>query len=310
MDAAPSPPPPPPVGLKARFMGIFSFVKGIFTYLSEHDWMLYAAGLSFYAIISMSPFIILAVAVGGFFFGSDVAQNELYEVISREAGQQSAELVLGFAEGAKNLTTISIASAISFVLLIWSSTALLTHIRSALHATWEIIPRDDPETTIWQTIFTWLRQRLFAALATLIFGALFIALVATRLILTFVEDGYTQLWNIAFWVWDIIDITIAIVFITLFTRVIFHILPDRRLSGWAPWIGSLLVALLALLGRTGLTSYLSVGTVDSAYGAAGTLVVLMGSAFYMAMIFMFGARFTFVLARVMNQNSDPTHLST
>jgi|GEM_PF-1505598 len=274
----------------------FDFVKDIIEYLGDHDWGIYSAGLAFYALLALTPFVILAVVLGGAVFGSELAQSGLHNAIMSEAGPQVADLVVSFAEGAADLTSLSIASVFAFVLLIWSSTNLLTQVRNGLHEMFGIDPPAESQGGIGKAVVKFLRYRLFAAFGTIAFGTLFIALLGTRLALSLVEKGSAELLDVPFWVWDIADIVVALGFITVAVRVVYWLLPDRRPVGLAPWIGGLVTAILLVLGRTGVAIYLSVGSVGTAYGAAGALVVFLGWAYWSAYVFLLGARVTWVLA--------------
>lgn len=274
----------------------YHFVEGIIDYLSDHDWNLYSAGLAFYALIALTPLVILAVVVGGAVFGTALAQAELHATIMAEAGPQVADLVVSFATGASDLGSMSIASVIAFVLLVWSSTSLLTRLRSAVHEMFGIEPPALTSGAFRRGIVKFLRYRLFAVLGTAAFGIMFIALLGTRLALSLLEEGSSELLEVPLWVWEVLDIVVAVVFITVLVRLVFWLLPDRRPVGRAPWIGGLVTAILLVLGRTGVAVYLSIGSVASAYGAAGTLVVFLGWAFWSAWVFLLGARLTWVLA--------------
>ncbi len=274
----------------------FEFIKGVITYLGDNDWSIYSAGLSFYALLALTPFVILAVVIGGSVFGSELAQQELRFAIMAEAGPQVADMVVGFASGAADLTSVSVASVFAFVLLIWSSTNLLTQVRSGLHRMFGIVPPLESEGGIGTSILKFLRYRLFAALGTIAFGTLFIALLGTRIALSVIEEKTSTFLELPLWVWDIGDIVVALIFITVAVRLIYWLLPDRRPTGLAPWIGGFITAILLVLGRTGVAVYLSVGPVSSAYGAAAALVVFLGWAYWSAYVFLLGARVTWVLA--------------
>ena len=274
----------------------FNFMKAIVEFLSDNNWGLYAAGLAFYALVSMTPFVLLAVALGGLVFDTDLAKAELASAVAREAGPQVAELVVGFAEGAADVLSLSVASIVGVVVLLWSSTNLFTQVRSALHVMWSLKKTATAGGSVWRSVLEFLRQRGVAALGTLIFGALFIALLASRVILTAVSARTNEILALPVWVWDVVDIAVAVVFMTLLVRAVFRVIPDLSPGGWAPWIGALVTACLIVVGRTGVAVYLSVGSVDSAYGAAGTLVVFLGWAYFCAWVFLFGARLTHSLA--------------
>lgn len=292
-------------GLKAILEKPFNAVKDVFEYLGDHDWGLYSAGLSFYALISLTPFVVLAVIVGGAVFGTERATAELYAAVMSEAGPQVASLVVGFAAGARDATSLSLASVFGLVILLWSSTNLFTQVRSSLHEMWGIDPPASRPGGIGGAIVRFFRYRLFAALGTLVFGALFLALLAMRVALSLVEERAGDFLDVPFWVWDIAEVVTAVIFITLFVRIVYRLLPDRSPRGLGPWIGALLTGLLLILGRTGVATYLTVGNVSSAYGATGALVIFLGWAYWSSYVFLLGARVTYVLAHHWGRWPEP-----
>ena len=109
-------------------------VVSVAKYMVQRDASLLAAGLAFFAMISLAPFIVLAVAMGGWIFGREAAQGELHARIASEVGAQVADFVVGLAKNAADAESLSIATIIGLVLLLWSSTRLFMEVRRALHA--------------------------------------------------------------------------------------------------------------------------------------------------------------------------------
>lgn len=282
--------------LRRGLAAAFGFMKGIVEYLSDHDWSLYAAGLAFYGLISLTPFVVLAVAVGGAVFGDELARSELHHSLEASAGLPVADLVAGFARDAGDVLSLSLASLFAVIVLLWSSTNLFTQVRSALHEVWGIEPPEKTTGGLRGAIRRFFRYRLFAAVGTFVVGAMFLALLAIRVGLDFVEATSADFLTVPFWVWDVVEVGVSLAFVTVFVRIVYRLLPDMSPPGKAPWIGAFVTAVLLVLGRTGLAVYLSVGTVGSAYGTAAALVVFLGWAYWSALSFLFGARLAFVLA--------------
>lgn len=63
------------------------------------------------------------------------------------------------------------------------------------------------------------------------------------------------------------------------------------------WLGALATAILFTVGQVLIGWYLGRGTVSSAYGAAGSLAVLLIWIFYSMQIILIGAEFTQVYTR-------------
>jgi membrane protein len=85
-------------------------------------------------------------------------------------------------------------------------------------------------------------------------------------------------------------------------------LPDVRISWGDVWVGGAVTAVLYTLGKFLLGLYLARSTVSSAYGAAGSLVVLLLWVYYSAQIIFLGAEFTQVYARKYGSEIVPKKL--
>jgi membrane protein len=273
----------------------FQTIVAVAGFLGERQASLLAAGLAFFALISLAPFIILAVAIGGAIFGPEATRDELRLQIGDEMGPQVTDFILSFAEGAANLASLSVASFVGLLLLFWSSMRLFVEVRSALHAIWNLPPPSI--RTFKSTIARFFRGRLIAAAGTLLFGAIFLVLLASRLLLNNllgIAPGKTPL-SIPWWLWSTVEYLLALVTLTLVVHAVYRLLPDRGPRGKALLVGSLITAYLLMVGRSIVGWYVSAGAIGSAYGAAGALIVFLIWAYWSALAFLFGARLTFAL---------------
>ena len=262
---------------------------------NNRDVSLLAAGLAFFALISMAPFLIIAVAVAGAIYGAEAANAELHERIVNELGPQVADLISSLADGARQLGSVSIATLVSVVVLFWGSTRLFAEVRRALHTLWDVPPR--PPSGVRAAIFGYVRGRLVAALGTLIFGAVFLVLLGSRVALNLAKDvlGDLNFLDLPLPVWVILENVVALGVVALLVVIVYKLLPDRTPSGRPLWGGALLTAGLLLIGRFLVAAYVATGTIDTAYGAAGSLVVFLVWAYFSALAFLLGARLTHLL---------------
>lgn len=266
-------------------------VVSVAKYMVQRDASLLAAGLAFFAMISLAPFIVLAVAMGGWIFGREAAQGELHARIASEVGAQVADFVVGLAKNAADAESLSIATIIGLVLLLWSSTRLFMEVRRALHAMWQIPP--PLELSFRVAVIGYLRARLFAAIGTIVFGAMFLALLGSRVALNVLADLVSG-FPIA--IWSVLEPLIALGVVACLVMIVFKLLPDRGPRGWALWSGAAATAVMLVVGRTLVSLYVSAGAIDTAYGAAGSAVVFLVWAYWSSLAFLFGARLTWALA--------------
>jgi len=87
--------------------------------------------------------------------------------------------------------------------------------------------------------------------------------------------------------------------------MIFKVLPDVRMAWHDVWVGGFMTAVLFNLGKFVLGLYLGRSSVTSAYGAAGSLVIILMWVYYSAQILFLGAQFTRVYANKYGSKMQP-----
>jgi membrane protein len=107
-----------------------------------------------------------------------------------------------------------------------------------------------------------------------------------------------------------IAISVYLVFdlamVVLLFAMIFKFLPDVRVQWRDVWVGSVMTALLFLIGKWALGLYLGSGAAGSAYGAASSLITLLLWIYYSSQILLFGAEFTQVYANECGSGAQPS----
>src|SRR5690606_20730846 len=98
--------------------------------------------------------------------------------------------------------------------------------------------------------------------------------------------------------------------ITMLTHIvlfalIYKILPDAEIRWSDVFVGATITAVLFALGKFGISQYLAYSSVGSAYGAAGSMVVLLLWVYYSSVVFFFGAELTQAYARVFGRQIVP-----
>jgi membrane protein len=97
----------------------------------------------------------------------------------------------------------------------------------------------------------------------------------------------------------------SLVVITLVFAMTFKVLPDLKIAWRNVWIGAAVTALLFTAGKSLIGLYLGRSTIASAYGAAGSLVVILLWIYYSAQLVFFGAEFTKVYSRTFGARVVP-----
>ncbi len=95
---------------------------------------------------------------------------------------------------------------------------------------------------------------------------------------------------------EAINFIVSFGILTILFAIIYKILPDVNIPWKYLWIGSAITSLLFTIGKTGIGIYLGYSSVGSAYGAAGSLIIVLVWVYYTALIFLYGAELTQVFA--------------
>jgi membrane protein len=249
-----------------------------------------AAALSYYTIFSLAPLLIITIAIAGAVFGDDAARGEIVRQIQGLVGKDGAQVIQTALQNAQKPDTRNIASIISIGVLLFGASNVFAQIQDALNTIWEVQPK--PGRSIVQT----LRKRFlsfamvggvgFLLLVSLIVNAVLAAMVNY---FSGLVPGFDLLWQVA-------NFMISFAVITVLFALIYKVMPDAKIAWNDVWIGSAITSLLFVIGKSVLGIYLGNGSFGSAYGAAGSLIVVLAWINYAAQIIFFGAEFTQVYA--------------
>jgi membrane protein len=252
------------------------------------------ASLAFYTLLSLAPLLLIVIAVAGAVFGREAAEGQLVWQIQDLIGRAGAELVQSLLQSAQMPGARTLASLIGLVTLMYGATAVVAELRDALNTIW-CVPRREESTL--RSIVSLLRDRTVAFAAVLGIGFLLLVSLAINAALSAMADRYDSWLPSPQIILQSVNFVVSYVVITVLFALMYKLLPDLYLE-WRDVIpGALVTSLLFSTGKTLIGMYLGKATVASAYGAAGSLVVVLFWVYYSAQIFFLGAEFTQVYAQ-------------
>lgn len=280
---------------------LFSMLRETVTEWFEHKAPRLGAALAFYSIFSIAPLLILAIAVAGAVFGEQAARGQVHEHLTDLVGPISAHAVEEMLRDTSTRQSSTWATVLGLAMLLFGASGVFAQLQDSLNTIWEVTPK--PGWGIWATI----RDRFLSFAMVLIIGFLLLASLVITAILQAIT-AYLDVSPLALdaQVWGWINMAVSFVFLTVLFAMIYKILPDVRLDWADVWTGSLITTVLFLLGKYFIAWYLSHAVVTSAYGAAGSLVVLLLWIYYSSQVILFGAVFTRVHAGRRGRHVEPT----
>jgi membrane protein len=249
------------------------------------------AALSYYTLFSIAPLLVIVIALAGFFFGADEVRGALFAQLSGLMGDEGAEAIEGMMQSANEPKEGLISTAIGFVVLAAAATTVFGELQSALDRIWRA-PAREQSSGIWSLIRT--RLLSFGMILAIAF-VLIVSLVASTAL-----SALGKWWGPWFGAWEtlahIFNLLVSFGVITLLFALIYKIIPRVDVAWHDVWVGAAVTSLLFTIGKFLIGLYLGKSDIGSAFGAAGSLVLVMVWVYYSAQIFLLGAEFTWVYA--------------
>ena len=253
----------------------------------DADGLRMSAAMSFYGMLSLAPLLLLLVGILGWWMDRSYLESSLVGQVQSVMGQQVADVVRQALSSAQAPAEGRLASVIGFGVLLSGATGVFVELQSALERLWRGENPGAPRAAWWRMASLRLRGLAYVlalgfllmvslALSTLIH--LLAGWVGARLAIAPLAPLFL-----------VINETVAFAFaVALFVGLMrMGTGPKPRLRHLV--LGAMLGATLFTLGKLLLAWYLSTAAVVSAYGAAGSLVVLLMWIYFSSAILLFSA---------------------
>jgi membrane protein len=255
------------------------------------------AALAYYSLFAIGPILIIAIAVAGMAFGEEAARGQIVAQMEGMVGRNGAVAIQTVLQNAAQRSTL--ASIGGIVTLILAATGAFLELQAALNTIWRVETKKKEKlkfaAMLWQLV--WKRLRSLGLVVSL--GFLLMVSLAASAALAALGGWMSNRLSVAPALLDAFNLLLSIGVITALFALIYRILPDRKLQWRDVWTGALITSLLFALGKEAIGLYLGRSSTASAYGAAGSFVVLLLWVYYSAQIALFGAEYTrvFTLSR-------------
>ena len=270
-----------------KYLGVF---KETFKEFGEDKVPRLGAALAYYTIFSIGPLLLIAVAMAGLFFGQEAAQGKISGELGKVFGSEMAKSLEQMIEAANKPKSGALATIIGVITLMLGASGVFGQLKDALNTIWNV------EQKKAGGIMGFIKERFLSMAMVLGIGFL---LLVTLVLDTAIAamGGYVQQFVGGEAVAHALSLVLSLIVAIVLFAAIFRILPDLKIAWKDVWFGAVFTALLFVLGKFGLGLYLGKAAPGSAYGAAGSLVILLIWVYWSAQILFLGAEFTQVYAR-------------
>jgi len=261
-------------------------------YLSGKNWMAdnafkHAGAVSFYTLFSLAPITLIAVTLAGALFGADAARGELSTQLTGLMGEEGALVIEQMLADSRPEKHGWMPGVLGVALLLVGATTVFAQLQESLNAIWGVMARPSRNGFVVLLV----RRLLSFALVLTIGFLLLISLILTT-VLTVLTSHAEVFLPLPPTVLRALDMLVALTVITVLFAMIFKVLPDVELRWRDVWRGAFITAVLFGVGRTLISIYLGRTGLSSAYGTAGSLVLLLMWIYYSTLILLFGVEFT------------------
>jgi membrane protein len=240
----------------------------------------------------LAPLTVLLLAIMGLVYGAEAARGSLQTELQRFIGYDAADAIQRVVVSASNPRSGAIATIVGVFTLLLGASGVAIALQQSLNLIWDVPPR---AATKWWGPYV--REELTGFAAVLAAGLLLVLSVGVTAAIAVIEKFFTYLLPIPGGILQLINSIVSLAITTFLVALLFRTLPDRRIAWRRVWVGAAVTALLFTIGKYLIGIYLGKAGVGSAYGAAGSLVVVLVWVYYSAQVFFFGAVFTHVYAK-------------
>jgi membrane protein len=271
---------------------MYDVLKCTFKRFISKDTFTMGAALGYYTAFSLAPLLIIAVAVASLVFGEKAAEGYLATEMQGAVGDTVAKAVQEMVKNAKDSGDGPTASLLGLALLLFGAGGVFGQLQTSLNAVWDVRPTSGG---FWH----FLRSRFISFAMVLGIGFL---LLVSLILSTGISTVSKSLPVSTAFMAQAINQVLSFGVITVLFAAIYRILPDRHIDWQDVWLGGAFTALLFTVGKYLIGLYLGKGGATSAFGAAGSLAVILLWVYYASQILLFGAQFTYVRAM---RRTDP-----
>ena len=258
-----------------------------------------AAALAYYTVFSISPLLVVAVAIAGAFFGEQTAQAQITAQLTDLVGEDGVQPILVALNNMSQPRIRGIASLISIGVLLLGASGIFAQLQDALNTVWNVKPEPGRGISIF------IRKRIYSFLMVLMIGLLLILSLILSTVVSTVNKYRLEFLPGSAHLWGHLDFFVSWGLFAFLFCLMFKYVPDVKIAWKDVVVGSVITAWLFLFGKFLLSVYISRGSLGSAYGAAGSLIVFLAWVYYTAQIILFGAEFTQVYTRLYGSQVKP-----
>jgi membrane protein len=256
---------------------------------SAHKDSRQGAALAYYSVFSIGPLIVIAIAIAGFVFGRDAASGQVALSIKDLLGDTGAKAIQAMLIDASRPRAGLLATCLGTGALLFAAIGVVVQLKDALNTVWEV--QQAPGSGLWYDVRSYVLS--FAGVLALGFLLLVSLLVTTGLAaIAKYAGGYVDEW-----VLHLTNFIVSFAVITLLFAMMFKWLPDTPVDWYDVWLGAIPTTIFFEIGKFAIGFYIGKQGLESTYGAAASIIVVLIWVYYSSQIILMGAEITHAFAK-------------
>ncbi len=289
---------------KAFFADTWKILRDTVVGFTDDNGLKLSASLSYYTAFSMGPLLLLMISLAGLFFGREAIQGQLFAEINGLLGNEAAAQIQEIVKNLELSGKTTSAVVIGAVTLVIGATTVFADIQDSINTIWRV--KAKPKRG-WLKV---IKDRLLSSSLIVGLGFLLIVSLVVNGALKAMNDALIHYFpDVTVVLFNTINVVVSFIVISILFGIIFKVLPDVNIHWKDVRMGAFFTALLFMLGRFLIGLYIETAGTASAYGAAGSIIVILVWVYYTAAIMYLGAEFTRVYADYIGLKIEPAEFA-
>ncbi|MFN4018637.1 MAG: YihY/virulence factor BrkB family protein [Reyranella sp.] len=255
------------------------------------------ASIAYFTLFSLTPVLLLVIAIAGLAFGPEAAQSAIVEQLSGLMGRNTAEATQAMIRSASDRMSGLVATLVGVVTIFVAASGVFGEVQAALNAIWKAKSRRS-------TMSRLLRARLASFGLVITLGFVLMVSLALSAALSALASFLKHRFPLAELAVQTTDFVISMALISGMFAIMYKVLPDTPIRWRDVAVGALVATGLFEGGKYLIALYIGQTNVATSFGAAGALIVLLLWIFYSTLIFLLGAEFTRAWTHVYGSRCD------
>ncbi|HEX3675120.1 MAG TPA: YihY/virulence factor BrkB family protein [Rhizomicrobium sp.] len=260
------------------------FREGVGAFIADEA-LSRGAAIAFYAVTALAPVLYISAMLAGLVFGRKAASGALATYLTRAAGPDGAKLVHAAVSNSISSHRGFWPNVLGACILVLTASGLFGEMQTALNAVWRVPSKGSLFARI-------LRDRALSLVLVIALGFLLVGSVLATAAIAALGTRVALVLPFGPALASLLNFAISFALIAGLFAALYKVLPEKHLEWRDVIVGAVGTAVLFELGQSAIGFYLGRSTIGSAYGAAGSLILLLLWIYYSAQIFLLGAEFT------------------